>query len=260
MILHFPLSVFHLKPRLLESQTMNGKFLWLSIAAVIISFIGGFFLANALNRGELDKMRVENEKLKTAPQNPSGGETLSEEEIRQKIKEADQNPQNFNFQKDLGIALYRYATMKRKVAMLDDVERLLTRANSLNENDYDVLVVLGNAVFDIGYAEKNNEKFQQAREIYQKALKQKPEDIEVQTDLALTYFFSNPPDYEQAIEELNKTLKKSSNHERALQFIAQAYLKTGKKQEAADALAKLKKANPSNPIIPELESQLNQSQ
>lgn len=239
---------------------MKGKFWWLSIVAVIVSFIGGFFLANALNRGELDKLRVENEKLKSVPQTPSGNETLTEEEIRQKITEADQNPQNFNFQKDLGIALYRYATMQKKVEMLDDVERLLTRANSLNSNDHDVLIVLGNAVFDIGYAEKNNEKFQEAREIYLKALKQKPEDIEVQTDLALTYFFTNPPDYEKAIEELNKTLKKNPNHERTLQFILQAFLKTGKKQEAAEALAKLKKANPGNPIIPELETQLNQSQ
>jgi tetratricopeptide (TPR) repeat protein len=240
---------------------MSGKFWWISIAAVIISFIGGFFLANTLNRGELDKLRVENEKLKTAPpQNAPGGESLSEEEIQQKIKEADQNPQNFNFQKDLGIALYRYATMKQKVAMLNDVERLLTRANSINANDYDVLVVLGNAVFDIGYANKSNEKFEQAREIYLKALKQKPEDIEVQTDLSLTYFFSNPPDYAKAIEELNKTLKKNPNHERTLQFVVQAYLKAGKKQEAADALAKLKQINPNNKIIPELEAELNQTQ
>ena len=239
---------------------MNGKFWWLSIAAVIISFIGGFFLANALNRGELDKLRVENEKLKIAPQNPVGDENLSEEEIQQKIKEADENPQNFNFQKGLGIALYRYATMKQKVALLDDAERLLSRANSVDENDFEVLVFLGNTVFDIGYAEKSNEKFERARDIYQKALKQKPEDIEVQTDLALTHFFSNPPDYAKAIEELNKTLKKNPNHERALQFIAQAYLKTNKKQEAAEALTKLKQINPGNPIIPELESQVNQAQ
>ena len=169
-------------------------------------------MANAFNRSELEKLRVENEKLKTAPA-PSASttdETLTEEEIDQKIKEADQNPDNFNFQKDLGIALYRYATMKQKVAMLNDVERLLTRANTINANDYDVLVVLGNAVFDIGYAEKSNDKFQRAREIYQKALKQKPDDIEVQTDLALTYFFSNPPDYPKAIEELNKNSQKES--------------------------------------------------
>ncbi len=239
---------------------MKEKFWWLSIVAVVISFVGGFFLANALNRSELEKLRVENEKLKSAPaiSAQSNDENLSDDEIQQKIKEADQNPQNFDFQKDLGIALYRYATMKQKIAMLNDVERLLTRANSINNSDYDVLVVLGNAVFDIGYAEKNNEKFQRAREIYLKALNQKPDDIEVQTDLALTYFFSNPPDYEKAIEELNKTLKKNPNHERALQFIAQAFLKTGKKQEASDAIAKLKKINPGNPIIPELESQNGQ--
>lgn len=217
-------------------------------------------MANALNRGELEKLRVENEKLKTAPVTSADSTTdgnLSEDEIIQKIKEADQNPQNFNFQKDLGIALYRYATMKQKVAMLNDVERLLTRANTLNQNDYDVLVVLGNAVFDIGYAQKSNEKFQEAREIYQKALKQKPDDIEVQTDLSLTYFFSNPPDYAKAIEELNKTLKKNPNHERSLQFIAQAHVKNGEIPKAAEALAKLKTVNPGNPIIPELESQIN---
>ena len=46
---------------------MNGKSLAISIIAVIISFIGGFILANALNRSETDALRAENARLLKNP-------------------------------------------------------------------------------------------------------------------------------------------------------------------------------------------------
>ena len=47
---------------------MKNKSFWISIIAVIISFAGGFILANAFNRIELDALRAENARLKSEPE------------------------------------------------------------------------------------------------------------------------------------------------------------------------------------------------
>ena len=202
--------------------------------AVIISFIGGFLLANALNRSELNVLRVENERLKSAPPTNSDADsaTLSDEEIRQRIAEADQNPDNLEFQKNLGIGLYRYATVKQNPALFVDVERLLERVYKKDPKDYDSLVVYGHTLFDIGYAKKDNEKFAQARKIYTEALVLRPKDADIQTDLGLTYFYLDPPEYEKATAELNKTLVLSPNHEHTLQYMTELYALQNKKEEA----------------------------
>ena len=100
---------------------MNGKLFWLSIIAVVVGFLSGFLLANALNRNELSSLRAENERLAKSTNQTSQSASelfLSDEEIREKIAEADQNPKNFAFQKNLGLALYRYAAMKQDAELL----------------------------------------------------------------------------------------------------------------------------------------------
>lgn len=198
---------------------MNGKVFWLSIVAVIVSFAGGFLLANALNRNDLTVLRAENDRLKNSQVQTAQNESelnLSDDEIREKIAEADQNPNNFAFQKNLGLALYRYAAMKQDPKMLAEVGRLLNRAFENNRQDYDVIVTLGNVFFDIGYFQKDNSQFQKAREYYQKALEQKPNDVDVRTDLGLTYFLSVPSEDQKAIVEFQKSLQINPKHEKTL--------------------------------------------
>jgi tetratricopeptide (TPR) repeat protein len=238
---------------------MGKKTFWISILAVIISFIGGFLLANALNRAEMDALRAENGRLKTSPA-PTGSETdLSADEIKQRIAEADKNPDNFSFQKNLGLALYRYAAMKQDSALLGDTSRILERAHNLNPKDYEILVALGNLHFDIGYFNKDNRQFQKAREFYENALSQRPADVDVRTDYGLTYFLENPPQNEKAIAEFQKSLAENPKHEKTLQFLTQAFLKTGKKTEAENTLAELKKINPNAPTLAEVETQISQA-
>ncbi len=145
---------------------MNKKLFWLSIIGILISFVGGFLLANALNRSEINSLTTENERLKQnqneASQSNSESE-LSESEIRKKIAEAEKNPENFNFQKGLGLGLYRYAMLKQDKALMNDVAKLLQRAYNLNSDDYEVIVSLGNIYFDLGQINKDrtsNEKAQ----------------------------------------------------------------------------------------------------
>jgi tetratricopeptide (TPR) repeat protein len=240
---------------------MNAKIFWLAIGAVIVSFCGGFYLANALNRNELTTLRAENERLKKNEPEQTQNESelsLTEEEIRQKIAEADKNPTNFSFQRNMGLALYRYGAMKQDANLISESGRLLKRTFDNNPQDYDVIVALGNINYDIGYFKKDNKGFEKARELYQKALALKPTDTDVRTDLGLTYFLSVPPEMDKAIAEFQKTLETNPKHERALQFITQAFLKQNKKEEAEKYLAKLKEINPQTPNLSELNSQISQ--
>ena len=231
----------------------------MSVLVVLISFIGGFLLANAFNRSELGELRAENARLKTERNATASQPDLTPEEIKQRITEADKNPGNFSFQKNLGIALYRYAAMKKDADLLVETARILQRANELNPKDYEVLVALGNLFFDIGYIKKDSEKFGQSRAFYEKALVQRPGDGDVRTDYGLTFFFGNPPDNERAITEFQKSLDENPKHERALQFLIQAYLKAGKKGEAENYLAQLKQINPNAPSLSEIETQTSQT-
>jgi len=240
---------------------MSGKVFWLSIVAIIISFTGGFLLANALNRTELNDLRGENERLKTSQgdtnQNQSGL-ALSDAEIREKIAEADANPNNYNFQKNLGVALYRYAAMKQDPELLSEVGRLLNRAFENDKKDYDVILTLGNIHFDIGYFKKENGQFEKAREFYQLALQQKPNDVDVRTDLGLTYFLSVPSESERAISEFQKSLQTNPKHEKTLQVMAQTFASQSNVVEAEKYLAKLREVNASNQYLSELETRISQ--
>ncbi len=236
---------------------MNGKSLSISIIAVILSFVGGFVLANALNRNETDVLRAENARLQNNPVETNKELTLSDEEIRQRIAEADQNQTNFSFQKNLGVALSRYAMMKKDDNLLNEAEKLLKRANSLNDKDYDVIVTLGHFNFDLGLFKSDNERFVKAREYYQKALTAKPNDVDVRTDYGITFYLQNPPDNDKAIAEFNKSLKENPKHEKTLQFLTQAFLKQGKTKEAESVLAKLKEINPNTPTLAEIQTQIS---
>lgn len=219
-------------------------------------------LANALNRNELNSLRAENERSKNTQNTSRQNETenaLSDEEIRQKISEADRNPKNFAFQKGLGLALYRYASVKQDTKLLEEVARLLNRANEIDSKDYDVIVALGNLYFDVGYFKKNNEDFYKAREFYQKALVQKPNDTDVRTDFGLTFYLTDPPETDKAIAEFQKSLQTNSKHEKTLQVLTQALISQNKAAEAERYLALLREVNQNNENLPELTTRLAQS-
>ena len=181
---------------------------------------------------------------------------LSGEEIKQKIAEADQNPNNISFQKNLGIALYRYASMKQDVELMSEISRLLLRVHADNPNDSDVTVTLGNIFFDIGYLKKDNENLFKAREYYQKLLGQKPNDANVRTDFGLTYFLTDPPETDKAILEFNKSLAIDAKHEKTLQVLTQALISQNKNAEAKQYFEQLKRVNPENQFLQEFVEQL----
>lgn len=229
------------------------------IAAALGGFIAGFLLANGINRSEMTSLRSQSTVVasNTAGTQAGSDQTLSPEEIKAKIDEADKNADNFGFQKNLGIGLYRYGAMKQDPEILAESTRILERANKLDPKDYDVLVSLGHAHFDVGFAKRDIAGFVKAREVYAKALAIKPDDLDVRTDMGISYFVQEPPDYVKAAAELEAVGKANPRHDRSMQFLANVYIRQLKIAEAEKVVAKIKEINSSNPAIADLTSQIN---
>lgn len=233
------------------------------IIAAFAGFVGGFWLANSINRSALNVTSSQNDLSNSTTSSSKQTKPefdLTDDEIKAKITEADRNPTNFKFQKELGVALYSYAVMKKDASLFPEAVRILERARSLNAKDFDVLVTLGNAHFDSGFAEKNLSKFQQARETYSKALELKPSDLEVQTDIGISYVVQEPPAYDKAAVQLQKVLETYPQHERALIYLVRALIGQNKLPDAEKALAKLKIVDPSNEQLSELTALISDAQ
>jgi tetratricopeptide (TPR) repeat protein len=229
----------------------------ITIIAVIASFVGGFLVANSLNRKELNDLRSEIATLQKNQKDDSD-KTLTKDEIQARIAEADKNPENIDFQKNLAFALYAYANSKQDASLLPDILRILRRVYAKDDKNVDVVRTLGNLLFDIGQSKNDNANLIESREFYQKALILKPNDVEIQTDLATTYLLENPPNTEKAMIELQKSLQINAKDEKTLQAVIQANLMQNKLKEAEDSLKKLKEINPNNKSIGDLETQISQ--
>lgn len=237
---------------------MNGKPTLLIIVAALAGLVAGFILANTINRSELATLRAENERFKTERSNPGSKESseLTEEEISDTIAKADEKPDDFATQRNIGVAIYRYGSIKQNPAFIRQSIRLLDRAAKLKPDDYDVTLSLGNANFDVGSFEKDNSALAQAREHYAKALTAKPNDPDVLVDVALTYYLQTPPDLDSSVSEFRKALAVNPKHEKTLQFMIQALLKQNKAAEASDLLERLRTVNPRNESIGQLTSMI----
>lgn len=224
--------------------------IWVTILAVIAAFAGGFWLANYLNRFEISSLRSSGEQSRSALEETSKSTqelTLSNEEIDTKLREAEQNAENFSFQKGLGLGLYRYGAMKQDKTIIERSVPVLERANLLDPNDVDVLVGLGNAYFDIGYFGKENKSLETARTYYTNALAKRPGDVEIRTDLGLTYFLQQPPKYNEALAEFERSLAIDPKHEKTLDFTIRSLSGLGKDNK--DYVERLRAINPNSAVL-----------
>ncbi|MGH9902377.1 MAG: tetratricopeptide repeat protein, partial [Pyrinomonadaceae bacterium] len=167
------------------------------------------------------------------------------------------NPDDIDLQRNLGRGLYLYAVNFNNPALLTDAVRMLKRVHEADPKDYESLVLLGNALFDAGQ-HGDAAQFVEARKYYLKALETKPDDVNVRTDLGLTYYFDRPADPARAIREYRKSLAVNPRHEMTLQNLAAALITTGETAEAQKRIDELAEVNASNPALPNLRAQLAQ--
>jgi tetratricopeptide (TPR) repeat protein len=163
-----------------------------------------------------------------------------------------------DLQKRFGLALYAYVNQTRDPRFLPDAVRFLKRAVEADPRDLSTTVSLANALFDLGQLGEPA-RFNEARQYYEKALELNPKDVNVRTDLGLTYYFGEPSDPQSAIREYRKSLEIDARHEQTLQNLATALIKTGNRKEAEKTIETLRSVNPKNPALPDLETLLAQS-
>jgi tetratricopeptide (TPR) repeat protein len=113
-----------------------------------------------------------------------------------------------------------------------------------------LIAELANKFYDAG-------RYNEAITYYQRALKLEPQSVNIITDLGTALFYSGKPD--EALVEYNRSLQIDPRHVQSLHNMVIVYLQ-GKKdvKAAAEALARLKSVDPSNPSIPNLQAMLSQ--
>jgi tetratricopeptide (TPR) repeat protein len=158
--------------------------------------------------------------------------------VQEAIAQAHNEPNNFDAQ-------LTAAQMFYQIGRYDEAMQFLMKANQLKPDHYETIVSLGNTNFDA-------QNYEAAEKWYLAALAKKPDDVNVRTDLGLTFLFRQPPDYDKAIKEFRRSLEKDPNHEQSLQDIVVALTSKGETAEAHTMLDRLVKVNPQNSAIPEL--------
>ena len=247
-----------------------------ALAGLAAGLVIGFFVTNSLNRGELDRMRGEVARARTADaqgtsaeeSRPRAGVTgapasLTEEEIRGAIATADARPDDLYLQRNLGLSLFRYAGQvagdAANVFYLEDVVRLLKRSYAANRDDHEVTSALAVTLLNIGQT-ADPSRMAEAREFYAESLRLKPDDVGARAGLGMTYFLGRPSDPERAISEYRRALAQDPRHELALQNLAAALIAANRRDEAQQRINELQAINPANAALPNLRAQLAQGE
>jgi tetratricopeptide (TPR) repeat protein len=219
---------------------MNKENLLFAIIGLLAGLIIGFVATNNLNRNSTPAQSAL-PNTTGAPANPQGapgGQNAAMPGVAEAIEKADAEPQNFDLQIKAGEMFARINNFERALPYFE-------RANKIKPDDYRLIVILGNTNFDLN-------KFEAAQTWYETALKKDDKDVNVRTDLGLTYFLRTPKDIERAIKEYKAALAIKPDFELALQNLAVAYREKNDAAGLTETLAALEKVNPSNPVIQRL--------
>lgn len=222
-----------------------------AIVGLLLGFIVGFFFANSVNQsaGAPRAASASNQADASLPPGhpdvPSNGvkeQQNLEPAAAEASRKARESASDFDAQMSAAEINYR-------AGRFDESIEFLLRANKLRPENYEAVVALGNVNYDAG-------RFEQAERWYTAALVKKPDDINVRTDLGLTFFLREPPDVERAVSEFRRSLERDPQHEQTLQNMVVALTRKGDLAEAQTMLARLEGAHPGNQSIQRLREEL----
>ncbi len=228
------------------------------VFGLIVGLVIGFMGANSLNRsqgGQITPAAAPGSTGSTAAGNPnlpadhppigtSGADQPASgaplPQVTAAIDKAKQQPQSYEAQMTAADLYYQ-------IQRFEDAAKFYEIAAKLKPGESEPVIKAGNAYFD-------GEKYEQAEKWYMQALQKDPKDINVRTDLGLTFFLRTPRDIDRAIKEYKTSLEADPNHEITLQNLALAYTENGDKESLVKTLERLKKVNPNNPVVKKAES------
>ncbi|PYS45973.1 MAG: hypothetical protein DMF68_20630 [Acidobacteria bacterium] len=220
------------------------------IIGLLLGLIVGFMFANNINqRGNAAAVAQQNQAL--PPDHPpitqSGAQAGPDmQNVQEAINQAKSDQTNFAAQ--MKAADYAY-----QVQRFDEAIQFLQRANQLRPDNYEAIVQLGNVNFDAN-------RFEEAEKWYTSALKTKPDDVNVRTDLGLTFLLREPANLDRAITEFRSSLERDPKHLQTLQNLTVAWTRKGDAAQARSVLAKLEEVSPGNPAITSLRADVDKLQ
>lgn len=217
----------------------------IGIIGLLLGCIIGFLFANNLNQGAVQlatippaTSTVSSQNAALPPDHPQingSQQNAALPQVAEALKKAEAQPNDFKAQLDAGDLYYQ-------IERFSEAAKFYERAAKLRPEELEVLIKIGNAYFDA-------EQFEAAEKWYVAALAKNPNNTDVRTDLGLSFYLRKPPDVDRAIKEYRLSLEKEPNHELALQNLVIALKDKGETQATQEAIDKLAKINPNNPVI-----------
>jgi tetratricopeptide (TPR) repeat protein len=213
-----------------------------TVIGLLLGAIIGFFVTNSINQSAAVPggaiMSQQPAGLPSGHPAVPGGDGGAVPEVQAAIEKARQNPNDFEAQ-------MKAAELYYQIQRFEGAIEFLKKANEIQPDNQEVIVNLGNANFDAG-------KYDEVEKWYSMALAKKPDNLDVRTDLGLSFIFREKPDFDRAITEFKRVLDTDPNHAQALQNLTVAYTKKSDAANAQSTLARLEKADPSNTAIAKL--------
>ena len=228
-----------------------------AVLGLVVGLVMGFVGANSINKSAYEKPSAPAATTAGSSSNPAlppdhpplGTSTGSEQptgaplpQVTAAIEKAKSEPQNYEAQMTAADLYYQ-------IQRFDEAAKFYEAAVKLKPGETEPVIKAGNAYFDA-------EKYEQAEKWYLQALEKDPKNINVRTDLGLTFFLRSPRNIDRAIKEYKTSLAIDPNHEITLQNLALAYVENGDKESLRATIEKLKKVNPNNPAVTKIEGSL----
>jgi tetratricopeptide (TPR) repeat protein len=218
---------------------MNRENVLFSIIGIGFGLFFGFGFASWANMRAAATLVGDGRPVQSAlPSNGVADQQRLETAAQAAVNAARRNPSDYEAQMQAARASFQ-------IERLDDVQEFLLLANTLKPDELEPVVALGNVHYDLG-------NYLAAEKWYTAALLKQPDDINVRTDLGLTFLLRTPPDNERALTEFRRSLEIDPRHEPTLQNMVVALTRKGDKAEARATLAKLESLNPKNPALSQL--------
>ena len=123
------------------------------------------------------------------------------------------------------------------------------RAAEESPKDFDAQLKAAMAYMDV-------DGFDEAADFLARASALRPDDLDVRSELAVTYFMRTPPQKDKAIAELRRNLETDPAHLPSLHNLTRMLIATKRLDEAEAALKKLEKAKPDYEQLPQLRAEI----
>jgi len=225
---------------------MNKENVLFGIIGLLAGLIIGFMFANTVNQNAVKPGAAatlsQNQNIPPGHPDINPANAAMQPQVQAAVDKAKAEPDNFEAQ-------IKAAEVYYQIQKFDAAIEFLKQANKLKPEDYETIVNLGNAYFDSG-------KYEDAEKTYSAALVKKADDVNVRTDLGLTFIFRDPPNFDRAVQEFTRSLQTDPNHVQTLQNLTVAYTKKGDAVKAKETLSRLETINAGNAAIPKLREEI----